>query len=138
MFYLCGRHRDVILPRIVLGRFEAVLEPTKQVLDMKTSLYSAESRTRTRTESMSKSSPFPPSYRLTRAAREHVLRNLEASAYTTLLDGEDLTPGNTIHYPAFGDCDAVSLVVLDVPEYGPVSLGLPGEEEAEEGATKGS
>lgn len=37
--YVRGKYRDVILPMIVLRRFDAVLEPTKQaVLDMKASL----------------------------------------------------------------------------------------------------
>jgi hypothetical protein len=83
---------------------------------------------------MSSPSPFPPSYRLTPKAREHILHNLEASAYSTLLDDVDLTAGSKIHYPAFGDCDAVSLVILKVSPHDPVLLGLPGEECEEETA----
>jgi len=37
--YVRGKHRDVILPMVVIRRLDAVLEPTKQaVLHMKASL----------------------------------------------------------------------------------------------------
>jgi type I restriction enzyme M protein len=41
--YVRGKYRHVILPMTVLGRLDAVLEPTKQaVLDMKASLDTAQ------------------------------------------------------------------------------------------------
>ena len=40
--FVRGKYRDVILPMVVLRRFDAVLEPTKQaVLDMQASLDAA-------------------------------------------------------------------------------------------------
>jgi len=76
---------------------------------------------------MSGPSPFPSSYCLTPKAQKHVLRNLQPSAYPDLLDGAPLTPGREIYFPPQGECEAVSLVILKVPERGPVLVGLPGE-----------